>query len=316
MVLGSSTARRGQFFDALATALDAGMTPEQALSLMAGSKDRVGTRAAAAARLVAGGADLPQALARSGAGTAFEAEAVRAGESAGRTPQVLRRLSAYCRSRAEARRGLAVQLVYPAFLTHAAILLPNLPWIVSHDFGTYLTKVLPTLAILYGLGFVAWVVIGRLPSGTLAALPIVGPLRKLAAGAHYATLLGLVLESGVPLGRALARAGSGSAEASQPFSLAVGRIRMAVERGAQLSAAVERERAAFPKELIQAVVAGEASGRLPQTLSHAGVQLREDFERRLQAVLKLASIFVYIALAAWVAIIVIRWYGSFYAGIG
>ena len=81
----------------------------------------------------------------------FDIALVSAGEQSGRLDQCYRLLAGYYQERAQLARSLTSELMYPAFVIHAAIFLFPLPQFFSQGDGNgYLLHVLAILLPIYG----------------------------------------------------------------------------------------------------------------------------------------------------------------------
>jgi type II secretory pathway component PulF len=113
--------------------------------------------------------------------------------------------------------------------------------------------------------------------------------------------LSALLESGVPIRRALGFAAVASADAEVERRILIARGRIA--SGESLAAALSRERALTPVAL-RLLAAGEESGRLAGMLGHAAKLEQERSDRMLRSAVKLvepALIMVFAGLIGFVA---------------
>jgi type II secretory pathway component PulF len=193
------------------------------------------------ARKLTQGATLDEAIAAVGdAVPAHLRGLVLAGQRTGRMGEILGSFAGYARIGAEVRRRLWLSLAYPAvsILFATALLLGVLLVIVGgferifEDFGInlpFLTWVLlklssalrqeglPILGVLAVIGATAGLTLTAVGPATrrsmLSRLPLLGPVWKWTSLAEFCHLLGLLLESEVPLTEAVPMAGAGVADA-------------------------------------------------------------------------------------------------------
>jgi type II secretory pathway component PulF len=188
-----------------------------------------------------GGASLSEAIGAEGRGLPAALRGlVLAGERTGRLGDVLGRFAGYSQIGGEVRRQLWLSLAYPLIAASMAIVL--FVFILAaviggnedgfRSFGlqvSSLTKFLMDLASalrtsglriaegLGALGVVAAVVMATIgPAGrrgVLGRLPLIGPVWRWTSLAEFCHLLGLLLESELPLAEAVPLAGDGVADA-------------------------------------------------------------------------------------------------------
>ena len=134
----------------------------------------------------------------------------------------------------------------------------------------------------------------------LLALPVAGAVRRAAAVSRVAASLAGLLESGVPLGAALAHAGRSAGDAALAARLADARERVMV--GARLSRALEESDAATPTA-VKLVRAGEETGRLAPMLAHAARIERDRAERSVKGAVKLLEPVMILVFGAVIALV-------------
>jgi type II secretory pathway component PulF len=262
------------------------------------------------ARKLTQGATLDQAVAATGdAVPAHLRGLVLAGQRTGRMGEVLGRFAGYARIGVEVRRQLLLSLAYPAvsILFATLLLLCVLLIIVGGferiflDFGLDLPIVtwlliqlsrglrqegLPILEVLAVTGVIAGLALTAIGPAArrsvLSRLPLLGPVWKWTSLAEFCHLLGLLLESEVPLTEAVPMAGAGVVDANLR---AVARsLASDLERGEPLAAAIGRRRY-FPEGL--GGIVGWAQNH--QGLGEALHMLGEMFEARARSQATFAS---------------------------
>ncbi len=314
-VLGiAATLARSRAYLTLARALDAGLPLPAALRLAAAGN---GSALAAAAGRVERGAALGDALeaADTGAMPTAELGLIRAGEASGTLPQLLRRLAARLDARVARRRHVLTGAIYPALLLHLAILAAAAPQLVA-GLSAFLGTVVPRLLLLWLVGGAVWLFVGattkreagrRALTEAAARLPLVGPAVRTRAAAEYAQSLGLALGAGLPLRQSLELASV--AAGWTPLEQAVRRISDALAEGISLTESHRRE-SVMPAELVESVAVGEQTGALDEMLERSGRMLDESATRRAEAIAKALPIVIYLAVALYVAFVVISGFGA------
>jgi len=308
---GKTLNRRARLYQTLATALDAGLGIEQALELASERPQRAPVDR------------LSDVLRRENRIPELEARVLSAAETAGVLSGVLRQLAELLETRSVAQRKLAVRLLYPVLLLHAAVVLPNLRWLIVGDLGDFLGRVVPALVVLWGLGAsvavaLVWcrALLRKSPglAAVLRGLPVVGGLIQSSGAGTYAYLLSMLLAAGVPLDAAL----KDSAQCCGNAELEASGLRITervVRRGEGLSTAFHSESRAWPRLLIEAIHTGETAGKLEETLAGVARGLRQEADRRAELLLTVVPILVYLAAAVYVAWVVITTFTGLYSAI-
>lgn len=304
---------RAALYRELGALLGAGLTLDRALALLA---EQLPDAAAALERLregVRAGRGLAQPLAELGAGaTAYERAALASAERSASLPAMLTRLADYLEAEEEASGKVRSALIYPCFvltlgiivaavmlgvvvpktsamLQEAGMALPaSSRWLVQ---GARLLVwgLLPTLAALLALFAGAKYHVRRHPAEApkldrlLLRLPGMGPAR-LRAAQRFASVLGMLLESGMTVPDALPLA---AASTGRPFlEEAVRQANLRVQGGESPARALSDIPVLGP-ELTQWLRVGEAGGCLPAMLSVAAGRLGARADRALSARLAL-----------------------------
>jgi type II secretory pathway component PulF len=231
------------------------------------------------------------------------------GARTGRMSQVLSRFTAFLSVGAELRRRLWIALAYPtvslamAALIYAFVLTSLVRSVegVFKDFGVPVPRITLLLIQLSHLlqvggwalldvlfGLVAAYLLFRfmlsapMRRSLLGRVPAVGGVWRNTSLAEFCHLLGLLLESGVPLTEALRLTGDGVGDASVEAACQV--MEKDVAAGLSLSDAVERQRD-FPRGLSRLLGWAEKHRGLAESLHIAG----EMFEARARARARVAG---------------------------
>ncbi|HLA33927.1 MAG TPA: type II secretion system inner membrane protein GspF [Rhodocyclaceae bacterium] len=255
---------------------------------------------------------------------------VRGGEEAGALPRVMNELADYLEGREEIRQKLTLAMLYPAVVSVVAALVigglmiyvvPQVANVFAHSrqtlplltrgllgFSHFLRDAWPWLLPIGALGFFGARYFYRLPQPRrivqhwLLALPTVGRLFRLEAGARLASTLSILLSGGVPLLKALAA--TADSAALDIFRENIRHATQRVREGAPLARALETERL-FPPLLTHFIASGETGGDLPGLLQHAARQLQNELENRLRWLGGLIEPALIVAMGAIVLTIVL-----------
>jgi type II secretory pathway component PulF len=311
---------RGRFYGNLATALDAGLTPEHTLTIVKEKDGALGAATRPLEQAVRRGRALSEGMSRNAFWSPFEVSSVVAAERSGRLPEMLRRLSGYFATRGRTRDRIRNVLIYPTIVLHAAVLLPPLFLLVRDGLGAYLAGVVPVLAVIYGIGaalFWFYRVTTSSAAGRqrvdqlLLSLPLVGPTARELAVADYAYLVGSLLATGAPILEALNLAAEASRNAV--FRAAGARVAMAVTEGATLYEALQREEV-FPRLFVAAVRVGETAGNLDDSLERAERGAREEADVAIERLLTVAPILALAGAGLVVGFVAVSFLGNIFGG--
>ncbi|MCK4509197.1 MAG: type II secretion system inner membrane protein GspF [Desulfuromonadales bacterium] len=292
--LQRSTAELASATRQLATLLGAGLSLDVALNTVAEQTDQpmIGRVLADVREEVIQGNPLHQALARHRA--VFPdlfINMVQVGENSGTLDEALQRLADFLESQARTRARIQAALAYPVLMTLvgsgvlAFLFVFVVPKITRMLQEMEMALPWPTLLLINLVDFLTswwWLLtIGlvvavtlllryrRTESGRLRTdqmllqAPLFGRLLLLIATSRFSRTLGTLLQSGVPLIKALDI--SRNLLANRVLSLAVEGAIVQVQEGGSLATAL-RESAVFPPMLIQVTAAGEKSGKLEEML--------------------------------------------------
>lgn len=254
---------------------------------------------------------------------------VRAGESSGYLGPVLEQLADYTERSQETRQKLQMAMVYPFVMLLVSLgvvtllmvkVVPklielfdrnqqDLPLItkiliaISHfmvNYGLFLLLAIVALAVL-----VKWLLKAesrrRQWHRMMLKIPLVGGLVLQAETARYASTLGLLVNSGVPLLESLRIASQVLSNIEmQRASLDVA---IAVQEGSSLHRALDQTRI-FPPLLVQMAASGEANGKLAEQLLHAAKNQERELEFSVNTGLGLLEPIMVLFMAGLVMFIV------------
>lgn len=237
---------------------------------------------------------------------------VQAGEAGGGLAPAVARAADLIDSAAETRRAVRAALAYPLILAAAGIgsllllvgfVLPRFAAVLA-DLGQALP---PTARAVLGatqlargaflpalLSILTAAALWRVWTGTeegrarwhafLLEVPLVGSIRRAGAVGRFCAALGALLESGVPIARALAHATRASGDAALTARTLAAREQVVAGQG--VAASLHAQGAATPTS-VRLIRTGEETGRLPSMLAHAA---RIESARAEQAVRSLVRI--------------------------
>jgi general secretion pathway protein F len=320
-----------QFIRELATLLDAGMTLDGALAVIA-ENDRVGRRAARVRRLreqVLAGKSLSEAMRLEAKPFADDViGAVKAGESASELTATLNRLAAQLTRKLQVQSELRSALIYPCVLilmsvavmiVVVAVLIPNIKPLFDDARMPMPTLILMldavqsaivegwpvALAAAAGVAFVLRTLrrseAARLPfSRAVLRLPGLSYALRRRATAGFARTLGVQLISGVST---LPAMGAAAEQIRNPELRA--RSRAAIDRvrdGASPSEAFRGASALLPSAS-QFMAVGENSGRLGPVLLTLAETLERDEQEATKRFMSLLTPLITIALGLFVGLL-------------
>lgn len=282
------------FAQTLAAMLEGGITIKRALDTIYGDTESRALRMVImdCSAQIAGGAPLSNAMAAHPAVFGqFFIKMVRAGESSGELPEMLRRVAEYVEKTETLKDKVKSALTYPlvvicfALLLMAAILAFGIPYLknlydglnmqlpvptqIMVGLGTFMNENLLLFIALLGLGVYlarAWL---TNPKGVRQMdylklhLPVLRDFFRTLYTARFARTLALLYSSGVPLLAALQL--TGESVGNSLVSDTVEKTQEAIESGDSLSDCL-RVNPYFVDAAIGMVAAGEESGRLDQML--------------------------------------------------
>lgn len=317
----------------LASLLTARLPLERALNAVVEQADsaRVRDRFAAVRSEVVGGSTLVHAMGKFPRDFPDTYRAlIGAGEQSGDLARVMMRLADYVESRTALVSKVKLAFTYPAIVTFVAlaVIVALLTYVVPQIVGVFsqTKQKLPFLTIAlieisafirsYGwlllVGAVALVVAFRYslraPSAKLAyhqrllTLPLFGRLIRGINAARFASTLGILAGSGVPLIRALE---TGAATiTNEAMKANVVDTLSRVREGAGLARALGAGKQ-FPPMLVHMIASGEATGELPEMLDRAAETLSSEVERRTLALTTLLEPMLILVMGAIVLMIVL-----------
>jgi general secretion pathway protein F len=256
---------------------------------------------------------------------------VDAGEQSGRLDEVLERLADYTENRQAVQNEIVLAFIYPVLVTLVAIgivsflLITVVPQItrVFENTGQALPWV--TRALIRMSGFVRaggiWWLVGLALAAVLARaglqrnpvlrrrwhrwllrLPMVGRLLRGLNAARFASTLGILTTSGIPLLQAMQSAVV--VVTNLPMRAAVEEALRQVREGGALARALDKTKL-FPPLVVHLIASGEASGNLDTMLARAAETQERELQNWVKALTALLGPLMILIVGAMVGFIVV-----------
>lgn len=328
-----STAQISQLTRQLAVLLEAGLSLEQALTVLIEQSENEAARqiiAGIRAEVLAG-STLAQAFGRyDTVFPKFYLALVRAGETSGELGKVMLKLADYTDARHALRQKVGLAFVYPAIVTLVALLVVGglLVYVVPQVVQVFeqSRQDLPLLTrLMIELSATIQMVWPYLPPLALAAvwgarrllaveatrfrfqqrllrLPLLGKLVRGINTERVASTLAILVGSGVPLLVALHNAAA--ATGNLPMRRAVEDATAKVREGMSLSRSLAAS-GLFPPLLIHLIASGEASGRLEIMLERAASQQAQEVDNTTSVLTSLLEPVLVLTMGGFVLMIVL-----------
>lgn len=255
---------------------------------------------------------------------------IAAGERSGELAQVMVQLADYLERQDGLRRKLMQAFLYPSIVALVALMVvvvlmvyvvPQVTVVFEQGnqrlppltvglmwLSSFLARWGWLMALLLAGGAVIFVHAIRQPGirmrwhRLLLGLPVLGQHLRAIDTARFASTLGILTTSGVPLLRAM-EAGA-RVMSLEPMKDAIHRACEAVRSGQSLSRALRATRA-FPPVLVHLVANGEATGALDTLLERASALTRKEVEDRTAALTTLLEPIVLLVMGCVVLLIVL-----------
>jgi type IV pilus assembly protein PilC len=256
---------------------------------------------------------------------------IRAGESGGQLGETAARLADFLEDSAKLARKVKSAMSYPVIVMCIAlgIAVAMIVFIVpvfSEMFATF-GKALPgptqflvnlseVLRSKYGLIvlviFIIAIVLIRkwkktptgalLFAGLMLKMPVIGELNRKVATSRFARTFAQLLQSGVPILRAMEIVAG--ATGNQVFEQVVMEARSTVEKGEPLSSALIRQ-PCFPKLLVHMMAAGEKTGKIDEMMQNIANFYDDEIETMLEGLTALIEPLLMVFLGVVIGGIVI-----------
>lgn len=255
---------------------------------------------------------------------------IAAGESAGRLPMMLERIGALTRKQVQVRGNIVGAMIYPSLLISVAmgVLMLMMTFVLPRFAGLFEqldTPLPPTTAILMDISYLLrnfwWAILGGLalaiggfvswqktPGGkrvrdtALLRLPIIGPMFRNFATAKIARLMGILLDSYLPLLDVLGLVKQ--ATNNMHYENMMARAERAVTHGEPMSSAFSDEKL-INSSVYEALRNGESSGQIAPLMLTVADFLDEENEtvvRSLTSILEPVILIVLGMVIGFVAV--------------
>jgi type II secretory pathway component PulF len=249
-----------------------------------------------------------------------------AGEQSGGLPEVFAELEKHFRLVQKLQRQLWSQLTWPIFELVVGVLVVSVMLLVlgalgaSFDpigLGTGVPGALAFAGLIFGaVGLLVGVFLflRRKPSTErfLLSKPVIGPCLMALALQRFSVALRLTSGTGMPIARALQL--SLRATGNVTFVAATDAVVHAVEKGEELTRALERGRV-FPREYLDVLAGAEVAGRLDDVLEHQANFYEEESERRMAALTKMLGYAIRVLIMALLVFLIFRMWLSYFGEI-
>ena len=305
-----SRATAATFHEQLRTLLDAGMPIARSVELAgeaAGGVHR--ERAKTWATGCSAGLPLAQQMRASGEDE-LDVALIEAGELSGRLGEMCLEIAAQHRHVIALRAMAIARLVYPAVITHVALVAAAVPSVFMRGGSPWLLLAGPVgLWVLIGGGFMGAFLLGR---DGWARVALVRGVRYLA-WPWIAANACLALRAGLSAGMLAPRALELAADAcgNRVIARRLNNAAKAVLSGGLPNVTAALRSVALPDEVVRLAEVGEHSGALDRELSRAAVLMRESFRLRSDWAARIACGTIYGVAMLLAALTVIMLYASY-----
>lgn len=330
---GVSSAELALLTRQFATLVHAGLTIEESLNTLIDQTESARTRKVLAG--VRGNVLQGRSLANSlgafpQAFPALYRHMIDAGEQSGKLDEVLERLADYTEDRQALKQKVLLAFIYPALVTVIALgivgflLVTVVPQVTRVFENTGQTLPLVTRILIATSEFVRaggiWWVVGLVVLLVLARLvlrstrlryrwhrlllrtPLVARLIRGLNAARFASTLGILTTSGIPLLQAMQSAVM--VVSNLPMRAAVDDALRQVREGGSLARALDRAKL-FPPLVIHLIASGEASGNLDVMLARAAEAQTRELENWVKALTALMEPLMILVMGVVVGFIVL-----------
>lgn len=328
-----SPARIEQLISDLGDLLDSGVVLERALQII--SSDNADPKLASlAVRLrneLKAGHSLSQSVQRLGNVNPLLAPMLHAGEVSGQLAAIVLRMSEYFGERRTLRKEIAANLAYPAILMVVSILslvglavyvvpvfrdlfeddLEALPlgtrivfaasdWVMAY--GMYAVIAI-SLVILTAAGMVRFNQYFRfMLDRLLLSMPLFGQIMSLREAANFTSVLGILLNSGIPLVQAMDI--TRSISLNRYFKAGVERATRRLRQGGGLTTAVH-EIPGLPKLAQRLITIGDEGGSLAKACNKAARLQEKDLKLKIHALVSMMEPVIILTMGGVVGFVVV-----------
>jgi type IV pilus assembly protein PilC len=316
--------RLANFYHQLATLINSGVGIIQALKSLETSTSHFSFKKIirGVMSLIREGSTLAEAMRfYPGVFSSLQIRIVEIGEKTGKLPESMARIADILDRNHSNQMKLITGLLYPAFLLHAAILIPAIPQWFTSGFGAFLKIVLPALGCFYGVLLFILVIV-RISNRIhilksffqyfLNYIPVVGSLIKKLAIARFMWNLSALYNAGEDIARSIRLACEGCGNI--PLESSFLKTLPDIEKGESITLLFKKTRA-FPGMVIEMLNAGEESGKIGDMLDRVAQYYEEETETTIKRIVIILPVLIYLAVAMYIAGIIIRFYVGYFGQI-
>jgi type IV pilus assembly protein PilC len=312
------------FFRQFATLIDSGVPLYQSLSALALQAPNARLRRIVAdmAAQVQHGSQISVAMSRyPWVFSPLQIRMIEAGEAGGLLDRMMLRIADYLEREYEIRQKIKQRTLYPKIVLLAAIFLPNLVVLIFQGLMPYLHSTLFTVLPLVLWALAIWAAFRiafqwppfRYAYDTVKLnLPVIGGLIRKQVTGKFARGLAALYGAGLPVGRAMAWAADacGNPRVADMIHRQVARV----ERGESLTDALTAT-GFFSPVALGMVATGEQAGNVDGMLEKLADFQEAEADHASHQMVVIGSTLFYLAVALFVAYIVISAYGGYARGI-
>jgi|GEM_PF-4887954 len=246
---------------------------------------------------------------------------VDAGEKGGDLPQIFDKLAQVEEDRKEFQGKLSAELAYPLLVLLLSVFILPLPLLFSPGKGAdlYVHSLIGALIPLAILILI--LILGHhylMPNQTFAYawqtfwihVPLVGGLIKEQSLMVFFQTFGYLYSAGVSNLEAFRLASA--AQSNWWLKGQLDRALPAIKQGTSFSDSLKPISGLLPATARSLLIAGEASGNLPEMMLKCAQLLQLDIETKSKILFKLASVLIFIGIGAFVGIKVIGYYQNLF----
>lgn len=250
----------------------------------------------------------------------LELSLIKGGEISGKLDENLNYIANYLEKEYKNRIHLLTGLVYPVFLLHCAIIIPNILVGVLQGWTMFFINIFKSLGIFYSLIFLIYLikklVIDKMMKGTFDQiklyLPIVGNLGKRLDIGRFIRALQSLYEAGIEIKQAWIVASN-----TCHNSVIKKRIKAAGSlfyEGKEVTQAFINVKI-FPDAVIDMISIGEYSGGISEVLHKISQYYDEENQQIIKRINALLPVFAYLIIAFFVVLSIISYYKGYYNSI-
>ncbi|MBM3460620.1 MAG: hypothetical protein FJX76_00775 [Armatimonadetes bacterium] len=323
LIFGINAKDQAVFFRQLATMIDAGMPTAKALATLRPQlSGRLGALVGELLEYCDQGHPLSDGIARYPEYfSPFVVAMLRAGEVGGAIDRRLIEVADFLESSYAIQQNIASQLIYPAVIIHAGIVLPPLFVLVTQGMAPYLRIVLPALLVMWTvvIGLYCTARMGAVRPGAralldrlLLSLPLFSKVVRGAACMRFLQAFGDLLDAGVPSPTAVEVAGRACGNVVLGNRLSATSRMMA--DGMSVTAALTSS-GVLPPATLGMIATGEESGSIGHLMRKASEYLQIEHRESLKRMMTVFPVILMLIIGVIVGIGYIRAFAGLFSQI-